>query len=100
MSYQIETNSLIYLVGLLLSVMLQLSGCADTPHADAAYGEAYRQMVTQQTLDINAASEPPLNAPQASDGQRVQKALDVYRGDVAVGSAEIKQQLEFQVGSK
>ncbi len=76
----------------------QLSGCADTPHADAAYGAAYRQMIQQQTVNPEAAINPPVQVLEEADAQRLSEALEVYRGDVGKGTAEVKRTLQFDVG--
>lgn len=76
-----------------------LSGCADTPVADADYGSSVQQMVQAQTYDPAAASNPPELAPETSDGERLKNALKVYREDVAKGSTEVKQSVVFEVGS-
>ena len=44
-----------------------------------------------QTYDPAAASNPPELAPDSGDGARLKNALDVYRKDVAKGSAEVEQ---------
>ncbi|MBM0106079.1 hypothetical protein JM946_15200 [Steroidobacter sp. S1-65] len=79
---------------------LLIGGCADTPLADADFGESVRQMVQAQTLDPAAASNPPALAPAITDGARLEKALEIYRQDVAKGIAEVKQPVVFEIGSK
>ncbi len=86
------------ITSLMLLGVVQLSGCADTPHADAAYGDAYRHMVQQQTQNQEAAENPSPDAADRSDAQRLSKALEVYRGDVGKGTTDVKQTLEFDVG--
>jgi hypothetical protein len=80
------------------SVITVLAGCADTPRADAAYGDAVRHMVEAQTLDPLAASSATGAAAQEGDGQRVEQAVKTYRGDVSKGAAEVKQDLIINVG--
>jgi hypothetical protein len=75
-----------------------ISGCADTPRADADYGRSVEQMIQAQTYDPNAAANPPALAPESGDGARLQNALDVYRKDVAKGSTDVKQPIVFEVG--
>lgn len=75
-----------------------LSGCADTPHADAAYGKSVKQMVAGQTYDANAANNPAELAPDVGDGERLKNAIDAYRKDVPKGSSEVKQSVVFEVG--
>lgn len=77
---------------------LALSGCADTPIADADYGKSVQQMVQSQTYDPAAATNPPELAPEIADGERLKNALDVYRKDVAKGATEVKQPVVFEVG--
>jgi hypothetical protein len=81
-------------------VALLTAGCADTPLADADYGNSVRQMVQAQTLDPAAASNPPALAPEITDGARLEQALEVYRKDVAKGITEIKQPVIFEIGTK
>lgn len=81
-------------------VTLALSGCADTPVADADYGKSVPQMVQAQTYDPAAASNPPELAPEITDAERVKNALDVYRKDVAKGATEVKQPVIFEVGTQ
>lgn len=83
----------------LAAATLLLSGCADTPVADADYGSSVQQMVQAQTYDPAAASNPPELAPEMADGARLENALDVYRKDVAKGSTEVKQSVVFEVGN-
>jgi hypothetical protein len=73
-------------------------GCADTPHADANYGESARRMVEAQTYDPNAARNPPALAPESGDGVRLKNALDENRKDVAKGSEDVKRPIVFEVG--
>lgn len=81
-------------------VTLAVAGCADTPVADADYGRSVQQMVQAQTFDPAAASNPPELAPETADGQRLKNALDVYRKDVAKGSATVEETVEFEIGNK
>ncbi|HEY0685465.1 MAG TPA: hypothetical protein VGD45_24215 [Steroidobacter sp.] len=81
-------------------VALLTSGCADTPLADADYGNSVRQLVQAQTFDPAAASNPPELAPEITDGARLQEALDIYRKDVAKGITEVKQPVIFEIGTK
>lgn len=83
----------------LAAATLLLSGCADTPVADADYGSSVQQMVQAQTYDAAAASNPAELAPEMTDGARLKNALDVYRKDVAKGSEEVKETVDFEVGS-
>jgi hypothetical protein len=83
----------------LLIAALLLAGCADTPLADADYGNSVRQMVQAQTFDLAAASNPPALAPEITDGARLEAALEIYRKDVAKGIAEIKQPVIFEIGT-
>jgi hypothetical protein len=80
-------------------VTLLLGGCADTPLADADYGNSVRQMVRAQTFDPAAASNPAALAPEITDGARLEKALEVYRKDVAKGITEVKQPVIFEIGT-
>ena len=92
-----------YLVGKGLLVLVfvgGIGGCADTPHADSAYAEAYRQMVVDQTLNNDKASHSVGDPPASSDAQRLAKALEIYRTDVGKGTSEVKQTLQFEVGKK
>lgn len=75
-------------------------GCAETPHSDAHYGEAVREMIQAQTYDPAAASNPPALAPEAGDGERIRNAIETYRKDVAKGSDEVKQSIIFDVGQE
>lgn len=89
-------------VSLIIAVVLavtQLTGCADTPHADAAYGVAYHQMIKQQTVNPDAATNHPVTVLEEADAQRLGKALEVYRGDVGNGTVQVKQTLQFDVGN-
>ena len=76
-----------------------VAGCADTPLADADYGNSVKQMLQAQTLDPIAASNPPELAPQMTDGARLENAMEVYRKDVAKGNTEVKQPIIFEVGT-
>lgn len=78
------------------SVTLLLSGCANT-YSDADYGRSVQQMVQSQTYDPAAASNPPELAPEITDGERLKNALDVYRKDVAKGSTDVKQPIQFEI---
>lgn len=78
---------------------LALSGCADTPLADADYGNSVRQMIQAQTFDPAAASNPPELAPQITDGARLAEALEVYRKDVAKGITDVKQPVVFEIAA-
>lgn len=84
----------------LIVATLAVSGCTDTPVADADYGNSVRHMVQAQTFDPAAASNPPELAPEVTDGARLKNALDVYRKDVAKGNEEVKQSVVFEVGSE
>lgn len=86
-------------VGLLCVSALFIGGCADTPHADAAYGSSYHQIMQAQVYNVNAAAEAGDSVPASIDGKRLEKALDTYRTDVAKGSGEVKQQVVFDVGT-
>lgn len=77
-------------------ITLAVSGCG-TPETDADYGRSVRQMVQAQTYDPAAASNPPELAPETADGARLKNALDVYRKDVAKGSAKVEEEAEFDV---
>ena len=79
-------------------VTLGVSGCADTPLADADYGRSVQQMVQSQTYDPAAASNPPELAPEVADGARLQNALDAYRKDVAKGNVDVQAPIVFEVG--
>lgn len=76
-----------------------VAGCADTPLADADYGSSVQQMVQAQIFDPAAASNPAELPPEATDGARLENALDVYRKDVPKGNIEVKQPIIFEVGS-
>ena len=78
---------------------LLTAGCADTPLADADYGNSVRQMVQAQTFDPAAANNPPALAPEITDGPRLETALEVYRKDVAKGISEVKQPVIFEIGT-
>ena len=82
----------------IVAICFAVSGCADTPQADADYGRSVQQMVKSQTYDPGAASNPPELAPEVGDGARLKNALDAYRKDVAKGSAAVKAPIEFEVG--
>lgn len=82
---------------LLAGAAVALAGCAST-HSDDDYGRSVQQMVQSQTFDLAAASNPLELAPELTDGARLQNALDVYRKDVAKGSAEVKQPIVFEIG--
>jgi hypothetical protein len=83
---------------LFLAAAVVASGCVDTPVADADYGKSVEQMVQAQTYDPNASRNPPALAPEGGDGARLKNALDEYRKDVAKGSTDVKQSIEFDVG--
>lgn len=76
-----------------------IGGCADTPLADADYGNSVRQMVQAQTFDAIAANNPPELGPEVTDGARLEKAIDIYREDVAKGNTEVKRPIVFEVGT-
>jgi hypothetical protein len=76
-----------------------IAGCADTPLSDADYGSSVKQMVQAQTFDPAAASNPAELPPEMTDGARLENALEVYRKDVAKGNTEVKNAIEFEVGS-
>ncbi|WP_129777856.1 hypothetical protein [Peristeroidobacter soli] len=76
-----------------------IGGCAETPLADADYGNSFRQLVQAQTLDAVAASNPPEFAPEMTDAARLENALDIYRKDVAKGNTEVKRPIVFEVGT-
>jgi hypothetical protein len=80
-----------------ITVAITLGGCVDTPEADADYGSSVRQMVQEQTYDLNAANNPPEHAPEVGDGVRLKNALDEHRKDVAKGSQEVKAPIIFEV---
>jgi hypothetical protein len=76
-----------------------IAGCADTPQADADYGNSVQQMVQAQIFDPVAASNPGELPPAVTDGARLENALEVYREDVAKGNTEVKRPIIFEVGS-
>ncbi|HEY5756646.1 MAG TPA: hypothetical protein VIU34_12535 [Steroidobacter sp.] len=76
-----------------------IAGCADTPLADADYGNSVKQMVQAQTLDPVTANNPAERAPEITDGARLEAALDIYRKDVAKGNTDVKQPIVFEVGT-
>jgi hypothetical protein len=80
-------------------VTLWIAGCADTPLADADYGNSVRQMIQAQTFDPAAASNPPALGPDITDGARLEAALEIYRKDVAKGITEVKQPVIFEIGT-
>ena len=82
-----------------LIIVTLIAGCADTPVADADYGNSVRHMVQAQTYDPAAASNPPELAPEVTDGARLENAIDIYRKDVSKGREEVKQSVVFEVGS-
>lgn len=88
----------IHATALVIAALL-IAGCADTPLADADFGNSVRQMVQAQTLDPAAASNPPELAPEITDGARLEQALEVYRKDVAKGIADVKQPVIFEIGT-
>lgn len=91
--------NIVLATSLAATATLLLSGCADTPVADADYGSSVPQLIHAQTYDPVAASNPPEVPPEMSDGDRLKNALKVYRDDVAKGSTEVKQSVVFEVGS-
>jgi hypothetical protein len=84
---------------LILAVAMTMTGCADTPVADADYGKSVQQMVEAQTYNPSAASNPPAMAPEVGDGQRIKNAIDVYRKDVAKGTETTDKEPTFDVGN-
>jgi hypothetical protein len=83
----------------LVIATVAIGGCADTPIADADYGNSYKQLLQTQTLDAVAASNPPELAPEVTDGARLENALEVYRKDVPQGNIEVKRPVVFEVGT-
>jgi len=90
--------NIIYKTGLVVAVLTS-AGCANT-FSDEDYGRSVQQLVQAQTFDPAAASNPPALPPEATDGARLQNAMDVYRKDVAKGSTEVKQPIVFEIGNK
>lgn len=82
----------------LVTAALLVSGCANT-YSDEDYGRSVQQMVQSQTFDPIAASNPAELAPEITDGERLQNALEVYRKDVAKGSTDVKQPVIFEIGN-
>ncbi len=87
----------------LLTLLLAaaLAGCAtEYPRVDAALGKAQAQMVQAQTLDPQAAANPPALAPAHADGQRLENVLAHHRKDIPEQAAkQVSQSTQFDVGS-
>jgi hypothetical protein len=80
------------------AALTALAGCAETPRVDAEFGNSVRHMVEAQTLDPEAARNPPAEAPAVADGQRVESVLEGYRKDVSRGTEDVRREVDFSVG--
>jgi len=59
-------------------------GCATEPTAtETAFGDSVRQMVRAQIQDPATAQNPGDEAIDSTDGQKLEKVLEVHRGAVA-----------------
>jgi hypothetical protein len=81
-----------------LVTSLLILGCAGTSpkNVERDFGNSVRQMVQSQTLDPVTAANPDPDAPDSGDGQRLNNALDAYRGDVGKRE-EVQQPLVISV---
>lgn len=87
------------LAALALAVLpLILTACSSGPsRVEQNFGDSVRQMIRAQTANPDTYSNPPTQAPDETDGQMLEGALEGYRGDAgqrgSVGGA-----LEVGVG--
>lgn len=78
-----------------------ICGCAnDFPRVDATFGKSQARMISNQTLDPQAAAHPPALAPAIADGQRLENVLGEHRKDVPQGSKQVSQTQQFDAGSQ
>ena len=80
------------------AVVATMTGCAETPRADADFGNSVRAMVDAQTYNPDAARNPPEAAPTAGDGQRLENVVGGYRKDVARGVEDVRRDIVINVG--
>lgn len=64
--------------------MLSATGCSSTDpvRVEEDFGNSVRNMVNAQIYNPNAAKNPPAEPPLALDGEKADKVLEAYRGDV------------------
>lgn len=83
-------------VGALLLVMA--GGCATPQTAtEKDFGNSVRAMNRAQTMDPVAAVAPDPNAPDRTDGPRLESVLEAYRGDVTESGANVRQPISINV---
>ncbi|MGQ0592863.1 MAG: hypothetical protein ACT4QB_09490 [Gammaproteobacteria bacterium] len=71
--------------GAVLSAALLLTACtwSDPVRVEQDFGKSVRNMVKAQTYNPEASRHPPVDPPERLDGTRGNRALEIYRGDIA-----------------
>jgi hypothetical protein len=71
------------------------AGCSPYPRVEAEFGDSVRQMVRAQQVNPDATEAEPV---MSGDGQRIDRALSVYRGGATQPSTQ-QQPVSVQIGS-
>ena len=84
---------------LALSAAVLITGCtySDPARVEQDFGKSVRNMVKAQTYNPEASRRPRVGPPEGLDGNRGNRALEAYRGDVAKPE-EIKQPIQINIG--
>lgn len=83
---------------ILVSVIVCAGTCAACnpyPRVEAEFGDSVRQMVRSQQVNPDQTEAEPVTS---GDGQRIDRALGVYRGSVTQPSTQ-QQPVSVQIGS-
>ena len=83
---------------LALSAAVLITACtySDPVRVEQDFGKSVRNMVKAPTYNPEASRHPP-GPPEGLDGNRGNRALEAYRGDVA-NPEEIKQPIQINIG--
>jgi len=92
-------NKTILILTLMLGIWI--SGCTTTgpENVERDYGNSVRQMIAGQTLDPSTAANPDPDPLDGGDGDRLNKVLDTYRGDVS-SPEDVGQPIVISVGGQ
>lgn len=84
---------------LALSAAVLITACtySDPVRVEQDFGKSVRNMIKAQTYNPEASRHPPVGPPEGLDGNRGNRALETYRGDVAKPE-EVKQPIQINIG--
>jgi hypothetical protein len=82
----------------LLSLSL-VGGCASQTRTEAEFGDAVREVMRNQVHDKNAADYPEPDAVEGADPYRLEKVMEVHRGDVSEPRGTTGSAVQINVGS-